>query len=76
VPGGADLNRGRLDGHHADLADLGEPHKHFVERARHPDDMPAVKLQDGLVVAFVRIMDDGNAVLPNRIADAIYPRSG
>ena len=73
MPGRAYLNRGRLDGHHADLADLGESRQHFVERVRHPDDMPAVKLHDGLVVAFVRVMDDADALLPNRIADAVDP---
>jgi hypothetical protein len=47
--------------------------RHFIERSRHPDDMPAVKLHDRLVVAFVGIMDHCDRMVPDRVADAIDP---
>jgi putative restriction endonuclease len=37
---------------------LREPRQHLVKRARDPDDVPAVKLDQGLVVALVGIVDD------------------
>jgi hypothetical protein len=50
-----------------------EPSQHFVKRTRHPDDVPAMQGNDRLVMAFVRIVDECNAVLPDRITDPINP---
>ena len=52
---------------------LSEPAEHFVERARHADDMPAMKLDQRLVAAFISIMNDRYGMLPNGPSSAVDP---
>src|SRR5437870_1094668 len=52
--------------------ELSEPRQHFIQRRGHPDDGPAMQGDQGLVVALIRILDDRDRVLPDRITDAIH----
>src|SRR4051794_11771712 len=54
------------------MAELGEPRQNLVKRAGHPNDGTPMQGNQGLVVAWVRVLDHGDRVLPDRIPDAIH----
>jgi hypothetical protein len=45
----------------------------LVERARDPNDVPAVKLHKGLIPAFISIDDDSDGMVPDGVTDAVDP---
>ena len=52
---------------------LREQCQHLFERARHADDVPAVKLHQGLVPVLVGIVDDADVLRSHGVSYAIEP---
>jgi hypothetical protein len=59
-----------LNARHADSASP-EPTQHLFKRARHPDDVSAVYAEDGLVLAFIGVMNHGHLIRSKSVADTV-----